>query len=127
MPSAAKASTAAPAATPSVVAGTAPKATPIPAPAAPVSAGSSSAATPTPNPNAAATAAATSAAPAAAPAPAPADPALAAQIDPIIALVDTALAANAVDASGKVSVDRATLDAIKAQLQILKQQGAKRP
>ena len=126
MPSAAKASTVAPNTTPSVVAGTAPKATPIPAPAAPVSAGSSSATTPTPNPSAPATAPATSAAPAAAPTPAPADPALAAQIDPIIALVDTALA-NAVDAGGKVSVDRATMDAIKAQLQILKQQGAKRP
>ena len=99
----------------SVVAGTAPKATPIAAPAAPASAGSSATSAP-----------ASSAAPAAAAAPpsSSSDASVAAQIDPVIALIDAALAANPVDAGGKMTVDRATLDAIKAQLQVIK---AKKP
>lgn len=113
---------AAPAAAPtgtsgSVVAGTAPKATPLAAPAAPVSAAGSSATS----------APASSAAPAAAAVPPSASSggtSVAAQIDPVIALIDAALAANPVDAGGKVTVDRATLDAIKAQLQVIK---AKKP
>jgi len=111
---------AAPAAAPtgtsgSVVAGTAPKATPLAAPAAPASAGSS------------ATSAPASSAPSAAAAAPPSssgDAGVAAQIDPVIALIDAALAANPVDAGGKMTVDRATLDAIKAQLQVIK---AKKP
>ena len=112
------ASAAAPTATSgSVVAGTAPKATPLAAPAAPASASGSSATS----------APASSAAPAAAvvsPSASSGDTGVAAQIDPVIALIDAALAANPVDAGGKVTVDRATLDAIKAQLQVIK---AKKP
>jgi outer membrane murein-binding lipoprotein Lpp len=99
----------------SVVSGTAPKSTPLQAPAAPVAASGSSAtaATPTGTSGAATGTSATGTSPTA-------EPGLAAQLDPVIALVDAALAANPVDASGKVTVDRATLDAIKAQLQVIK-------
>lgn len=93
----------------SVVAGTAPRSTPIPAPApsgAPATAASPSGSAPAP-------AGATAASPAA-------DTGIAAQLDPVIAMVDAALAASPADASGKVTVDRATLDAIKAQLQVIK-------
>jgi hypothetical protein len=86
----------------SVVAGTAPRSTPIPAPA------------PSGTP---ATAASPSASAGTSP---PAESGIAAQIDPVIAMVDAALAASPVDASGKVTIDRATLDAIKAQLQVIK-------
>jgi hypothetical protein len=99
----------------SVVSGTAPKSTPLQAPAAPVAASGSSAtaATPTGTSGAATGTSATGTSPTA-------EPGLAAQLDPVIALVDAALAANPVDASGKVTVDRPTLDAIKAQLQVIK-------
>jgi hypothetical protein len=101
----------------SVVAGTAPKAAPVPAPGAPVSASGSPA---TSAPAASSAAPMTTAIAANAGTTPAADTSLAAQIDPAIALLDAALTANPVDASGKVSVDRATLDAIKAQLQVIK-------
>jgi hypothetical protein len=97
----------------SVVAGTAPKSTPIQAPAAPVSASGASAAAATPTGTSGEVTANAGTSPAA-------EPTIGAQLDPVIALVDAALAANPVDASGKVTVDRATLDAIKAQLQVIK-------
>ena len=97
----------------SVVAGTAPKATPLAAPAAPVSAAGSSA-------TSAPASSAASAAAAVPPSASSGETGVAAQIDPVIALIDAALAANPVDAGGKVTVDRATLDAIKAQLQVIK-------
>jgi len=43
----------------------------------------------------------------------------------VTALIDAALAANAADASGKVSIDRAILEQIKAQLGQIKAGGKK--
>jgi hypothetical protein len=102
----------------SVVAGSAPKAAPLAAPAAPVSAAASSAADPAPVVSTAPSAGTTVVA--------AADANGAAQIDPVIALVDAALGAGAVDANGKMLVDRATLEQIKVQLLQMKQ-GAKKP
>jgi hypothetical protein len=97
----------------SVVAGTAPRSMPIPAPAPSASAMPANSGTSAAAAEPASAASGSGASPSA-------DTGLAAQIDPVIALVDAALAANPVDASGKVTVDRATLDAIKAQLQVIK-------
>lgn len=104
-----------PSANPSVASPPAPPA--APAAASPSVASAAAAATAAPS----ATPSATGTSGAAAPSPTPsADTGIAAQIDPVIALVDGALRANPADASGKVTVDRAALDAIKAQLQVIK-------
>jgi DNA polymerase-3 subunit gamma/tau len=105
----------------SAASGPAPKATPLSAPAAPGSAAASPAVAADP-----AVPATSASASVGAPAAAAGDASLAAQIDPVVALVDAALAASAVDASGKMLVDRAALQQIKMQLLQIKQ-GVKTP
>jgi len=45
---------------------------------------------------------------------------VAGQLDQLTALIDATLAANAADASGKVLIDRATLEQVKTQLAQIK-------
>lgn len=94
-------------------------ATSAPAPVAqptPPTPAASSASAPTPP----APAAASAPVPPTAPAPT-GEPSLVAQLDQVTALVDSALAANAQVTSGTISIDRATLEQIKTQLEQIKE------
>ena len=92
-------------------------AAPLTAPASPVSA----AAVPAAAATAAAPPATSTAASVAAPASAAADPSIASQLDPVIALLEATLGANAADSGGKVTVDRAALEQMKTRLEQIRQ------